>query len=151
MGFDQLMLLYEHYTVTNAKVTASFFNDESKQSGFVGISIAPDASLSSTFQAVMENGLLAKSWIGCQSDGTQNSRSFVQVSMPIDIKQINGVVAPIVGDDLYRGAADSNPTEQTYIALWACNPYDANVMNLFVTVDIEFDAVFTEPRKLTQS
>lgn len=153
MGFDQLMLLYEHYTVTKAKVTATFISDDSKQCGMVGIAISPDGTLPSSYTTLIENGLVAKAFINGGRGGVQGfaNNNAVQVSMPFDIKAINGRAAPIVGDDLYRGDAASNPTEQTYIALFCSNLSNATVFPITVSVDIDYEATFTEPRKLAAS
>jgi len=152
IGFDQLMALYEHYTVTAAKFTVTFVNDENKYAGNVGISISPDASLPSTMSATIENGLCSRSFINTGNAGASTvANNYCQITMPVDIRQINGRQAPIVGDELYRGDSASNPTEQTYVALWVANPFSSNSMTVHAVVDIEFDAVFTEPRKLAQS
>jgi len=153
MGFDQLMLLYEHYTVTRAKVTVTFMNDDNKQSGFVGVAISPDGTLPSSYSTLIENGLVSKAYLNGGHAGNQAypSNNVVQVSMPFDIKQINGRAAPIVGDDLYRGDAASNPTEQTYIALFISNPFNATIINAVAQVEIDYEATFTEPRKLAAS
>lgn len=153
MGFDQLMLLYEHYTVLRAKVTVTFINDDCKQCGMVGIAISPDGTLPSTYTTLIENGLVSKKFLNGGRTAVQGfmDGTAVQVSMPFDIRQINGRAAPIVGDDLYRGDAASNPTEQTYIALFCSNLSNATVFPVSASVDIDYEAVFTEPRKLAAS
>lgn len=152
-GFDQLIALYEHYTVTRAKVTATFFSDLTKECGVVGISISPDGTLPSSYTTLVENGLVSKAFINGGRAGTTGfcDNNIVQVSMPFDIRAINGRAAPIVGDDLYRGDAASNPTEQSYIAIFCSNLLTATNFTCTVSVDIEYEATFTEPRKIAAS
>jgi len=146
MGFDQLMLLYEHYTVTSAKITVSC-NNESTESAFWGIAFFPDSSVETNPQKLVENGMLKRSWTSAKAD--HNAQGWL--THQAVIKNINGVSRNIVGDDLYRGASDSNPTEQTYFHIFGYNSANTNATALRLDVLIEYDAVFTEPRKLAQS
>lgn len=148
MGFDQLMALYEHYTVTNAKVTVSFVNEDLNDNAYVGVALYPDTTVETVPGRLVENGLLKRSWIAPQDS---NSKSQTTVNFSCDIAKINGRPKPIIGDDLFRGDAASNPSEQTYFHIFGYNDATANPTQIRFNVIIEYDAVFTEPRKLGQS
>lgn len=148
MGFDQLMLLYEHYTVLGGKITVSFANQTVAEGGYIGLAIFPDATVETTPTKMVENGLIRRSYI---APNAGNPKSQVTMTMPFTIAKINGVTRSIIGDDLYRGDIASNPTEQTYLHCFVYNPSTANLITVHISVLIEFDAWFTEPRKLAQS
>lgn len=148
MGFDQLMLLYEHYTVIGGKITVSFVNVSATESGVVGIAINPSASLQTIPSELIENGMLRRSYIAANAG---NSKSQVTLTIPFDIAKINGVSHSLIGDALYRGDVTQNPTEQSYLHLFCYNTITASLLNIWADVTIEFDTWFTEPRKLVQS
>lgn len=148
MGFDQLMLLYEHYTVTAAKITVSFVNASTTESGWVGIGLFPDSTVTTSTQTLIENGLLKRAPI---SPGLSNPKSQVSLTYQCNISKLNGRIGSIVGDSLYRGDNAANPTEQTYFHVFAFNTVTVSAMSVDFDVLIEYDAVFTEPRKLAQS
>jgi len=148
MGFDQLMLLYEHYTVTNARITVSFVNESAAENAYVGIALFPDSSVETVPTKMIENGLLKREWLA-PNNGTAKSQC--SVVHECKIAKLNGRPGNIVGDDLYRGDSASNPTEQSYFHVFAYNIATANSITVRFDVLIEYDAVFTEPRKLVQS
>jgi len=149
MGFDQLMALYEHYTVLQAKITVSFVNESTTETGYVGIGLFPDNTVETIPSKLIENGLLNHSYI---AERNGNSKSQVSLTIPVNIARINGRPASaIVGDEIYRGDITKNPTEATYFHVFAYNLATLSNMAVRVNVLIEYDAVFTEPRKLTQS
>jgi len=148
MSFDQLIGMYEHYTVTSGKITVDFVNETAGESGFVGIGLFPDSTVETIPSKLLENGMLRYSYLAKASG---DSKSHCQLTIPFDIARINGRPGNIVGDDLYRGDSASNPTEQTYLHIFAYNISTTSVMNVRLNVVIEWDATFTEPRKLAQS
>lgn len=148
MGFDQLMALYEHYTVTNAKITVSFVNENATENGYVGIAIFPDATVETVPSKLVENGLLKRSWLA-PNNGTAKSQCIV--TLPVKISRINGRPESIVADDLFRGDSASNPTEQTYLHVFSYNIASNSSLTVRFDAVIEYDATFTEPRKLAQS
>jgi len=147
MGFDQLMLLYEHYTVLSAKITVSFQNETAAEQAHVGIALFPDASIETNHSKLIENGLLKRTWVSPPLSGMSQK----WLTHKVDIAKLNGVPKSIVGDASYRGDVASNPTEQSYFHIFGFNLSTVNAVRVFLDVTIEYDAVFTEPRKLAQS
>jgi len=148
MSFDQLMGMYEHYTVQYGKITVDFVNETVGESGFVGIGLFPDASIETSPAKLLENGMLRYAYI---AKATGDSKAHVQLTIPFNIAKINGRPESIVGDELYRGDVASNPTEQTYLHVFGFNVASAGTINIRANCLIEYDATFTEPRKLAQS
>lgn len=148
IGFDQLMALYEHYTVTNCKITVNFVNESASENCYVGIAIFPDATVETGATKLIENGLMKRGWLAAKDS---NSKSQCILSHNVKISKMNGRPESIVGDDLFRGDTASNPTEQTYLHLFLYNLATINSVTVRFDAIIEYDAVFTEPRKLAQS
>lgn len=149
IGSDQLFLLYEHYTVLGGKITCDFTNTDAKENCYVGISIAPDSTVTTPANKLIENGMLKRGWLS--NNSAPNAAMHCQLTLPFDIAKINGVHRSIIGDELYRGDAASNPTEQTYLHVFNYNPYTTGASTVHLEVVIEYDVVWTEPRKLATS
>lgn len=147
MGFDQMMLFYEHYTVTKAKITANFYNADPDDSVIVGILIAPDSTIETNFSRLCENGMYQKRWLSPNNGGDGNKTS---ITIMADISKINGK-KDVKSEDDFRGDATVNPAEQTYFHLFGYNQVTLAVVNVSFEVLIEYSAVFTEPRKMIQS
>lgn len=147
MGFDQLMLFYEHYTVTSAKITVNFYNADVDDSVVVGILLAPDPTPETNFSKLNENGMLTKRWINPNA-GNGNNKCTLTASC--NIAKLNGKKT-IIDDDIFRGDVGSNPAEQSYFHLFAYNQINTNVVSVSFEVMIEYTAIFTEPRKMIQS
>lgn len=146
MGFDQMMLFYEHYTVTKAKITVNFYNNDVDDSVVVGILIAPDATIETNASKINENGLCVRKWLSYLANNDGNKCS---LTMTANIAKING--KRILNEDDYRGDAAANPQEQSYFHLFAYNQVTTNAPNVFFEVLIEYIAEFSEPRKMIQS
>lgn len=147
MGFDQIMVFYEHYTVTSSRITVNFFNNDADDSVVVGILLAPDANIETNFSKLNENGLLTKRWLNANS-GNGNNKCTLTVRA--DIAKLNGKNT-VIDDDIFRGDATSNPTEQSYFHLFAYNQVTVNPVTVYFEVLLEFTVKFTEPRKVIQS
>lgn len=147
MGFDQLMLFYEHYTVTKCKLTVNFINTSAADVACVGILIAPDTTIVTDVAQLNENGLLAKKYLNFKGvDGSIGS-----VSVSADISKINGK-KDVKSEDDFRGDVANNPVEQTYFHIFAYNPtVPGGTSAVSFDVVLEYEAIFTEPRKMIKS
>lgn len=147
MGFDQLMLFYEHYTVTSAKITVNFYNGDADDSVVVGILIAPSETVETNFSKLNENGMLTKRWLNANAG---NGNNLCTLTAYANIAKINGK-DKVINDDVFRGDIGANPTEVTYFHLFAYNQVTANVVAVPFEIMIEYTALFAEPKKMTQS
>lgn len=151
MGFDQMMLMYEQYSVTSAKISVTFVNaSASNILDSVGLYLSPDTTNITVISRLLENGnivwttLMPVFLIG----------SVKTLSLEVDIatyfgKNLNKR-AITLDSDLY-GTAAANPNEQCYFGLLSFDPTGTNVVTTDFVVEIEYEAIFWEPRKLTQS
>lgn len=144
MGFDQLMLSYEHYTVTNAHILVSFKNTTTSNPN-VSISVQPSPTPVTTIDQIIEWGLIERDFL--EFKGV--SGSIKALDSRCSIKKVMGVKDIIDVTDL-QGSSAANPVEQTYfmVQMWDTSGINGSC---FADVIIEYTAIFTEPRVLSLS
>jgi len=148
MGFDQIMLWYEHYHVTNCKLTVNFCNNSATENIVVGIYIAPDTTITTDFIRLVENGMMVKKWMG---PSLSNSKNICTLSLNANIAKINGQRTILYTND-FRGDVGANPVEQSYFHIFVYDSYNLlGTPQIDIDFLLEYDAVFSEPRKLTLS
>jgi len=144
MGFDQLMLSYNHYFVTAAKIYVGFRNS-SVTNPNVAIRVVADATATTVVDTIMEYGLLNTDVL----DYKGTSGSVKRLTESVSIRKIQGVDDILDCEEL-GGTAATNPVEQTYFHIVTWDISGTNYTVLFDVV-IEYTAVFVEPRLLTPS
>lgn len=149
LGFDQMMLFYEHYGVIRSKISVTFMND-SDDAVRVGIYLNPDSTPIALPSDIMENGLIATAV--CDSkDGT--GERIKTVSLNCDMKKSMGKESykAIINDKTVCGDAGSNPAEQTYFVVVAWGSHVAATTQLRFDVCISYDTIYFENRKTAGS
>ena len=147
MGFDQMMLFYEHYTVTKSKITVNFINVSVTDPACVGVLIAPDATIGTDANTLLENGMYVKKVLTIPAGGSSTG----SITCSANISKINGK-KDVKSENDFRGDITANPAEQTYFHVFSYNPFAAVQNNsVYFEVLIEYDAIFTEPRKMVPS
>jgi hypothetical protein len=144
MGFDQLMLSYNHYTVTDAKIRCIFKNTTSSVPT-VSIRVHPDTAPVTVIDQSIEYGLINTDALEIKGSYGANK----EITEVVSIRKAQGVqdvldVIPL------SGTAAANPAEQTYfhVSMWDSSGTSGSCN---VDVIIEYVAWFTEPRVLTPS
>jgi len=151
MGFDQMMLMYNHYTVTSSKISLTGINGSGAGVyADLALYLSPDTTSITNPSQLMENGFLV--W-----------KSMYPISVPGSIVKLNlncNVATyfarhknkrELLEDvDLY-GTAAANPNDLVYFVVCAFDGAGGNTVTVSFTVEIEYEAIFWEPRKLTQS
>lgn len=143
-GFAQLISSYEHYTCYKSIISVTFTNNSTTPS-MVGISIEPDATGSTDPSNMLE--LPYSQFV--QLEGSASYGSSKTISMTCNLSKYFGT--PVTKSQaLYRGDAVSNPVEQAY---FHCKSFavKGGTSDIFMTVKIEYHAIWTEPRELTAS
>jgi len=145
MGFDQMMVFFNHYTVLASRIRVVFQNN-SAFTTHVGLMVSGSSAVDTNYQVNVENGemiytILTPSGI----DGSiatlrtsVNTASFQGVQDAMDVTDLSGDVA-------------SNPAELNYYHLLIWNPVSASVPVVYCDTYIEYDVMFHEPRKATIS
>lgn len=150
IGFDQMMLFYEQCTVVRSKITVDILNSNSGPISRTCLFLTPDAAVLTDPNRILENGQAV-------TKITYNNvtwGSVASLSMDCDIAAYFGrprTVRNLLQDDNLFCTAAANPVEQVYYAVGGWDPFGSNTLGFFFNVTIEYDTVFWEPRKLTES
>jgi hypothetical protein len=144
-GFDQMMLSYEHYTVLRSRIVVEAVNTTGTSSPTVGLSIKANNIPITVNQQLLEDGLIVTERMG--SAAVYGSQKCLKIAC--DIGRFGGV-PNVLNDSDYRGNVASNPTEMSFFHIQSWSVSGDTTTILFEVV-IEFEAVFTEPRTLSQS
>jgi hypothetical protein len=146
MAFDQLMLSYEHYTVLSSKITVTVRSTDADDSIWVGVSLNAGTTAVTDYNALCENGLIVRERVGLSTHPTA-VRTLVQ---KVDVRDFESVPSVLSDPDL-QGSVSANPVEQVYYHVSSWNTENANVAGATFSVFIEYDVMFTEPRKNSAS
>ncbi len=135
-GFDEIMPLYQHYTVISAKITVSGKGMDST-SGTIGVQLS-DATTVQTGQGYLESRNRAWRSTSINSDTTTVSKTF-------SAKKFLGRPHPLSEDDL-RGTDAANPTEGAFFhVFYQVNDTAVDATLSTFRVMIEYNAILTEP------
>lgn len=144
IGFDQLMPLYDHYTVIAAKVKCVFTNNDPAVATMCLIRMKDSAVTSTITEDVIENGMCK--WATAGPIGSSNVKTLY---LGMSTKRFFG--KPIMGEKEYTGTIATNPAEQVYLHITS-QPVEAhNLISTQVQVLIEYIAILTEPKQLVGS
>jgi len=156
LGFDQMMTLYNHFTVLNSKITVNAQNitaDAVK----MGILVNPDTSAPSSVVAGIENGNVRTIILGGVTSTAANlietTKQFGKLNLQLDVASNFGrkTQRELVDDDQLTGTAGSNPAEQSYYTIFGYTPFSNTTWTCNFDILIEYDAIFWEPKKLSAS
>jgi len=144
MGFDQMMLSYEHYTVVSARIQAIFHNTATDTPA-IAISVCPSPTPITVIDQILEFGTLVSDVLEVKGQYGANKR----LECACDIAKLNGATK-ILDFNVLRGDVANNPAEQTYfiMQLWDSSGTTGSANVDFI---VEYDAWFTEPRQLSES
>lgn len=147
MGFDQMMVFYNHYTVLSANIRVTFHNTGT-ETVYVGAEISGSTTYSTDLTVHMENGEI----VFAPLNPAHTAGCFATLRNSVDNGKYQGMSqSQILADPDMRGDSASNPTEQTYFILPIWNPVTAAAPTVVIDVLIQYDVIFHEPRKGTLS
>lgn len=154
IGFDQMMLMYEQCTVINSNIQVTF-NIGPGLTVQCGVALYPDTTNLTNPSQLVENGLIRFIPISSGSSTFQNQHIRTIVKLGCDVSKYfgrRGVRALLNDDNLYTTAA-ANPVEQVYygISVWQISPDATTTTSVGFDVTINYDVIYWEPRKLTES
>lgn len=143
-GFDQIMPMYDHYTVIGAKCHVTFYNTDTSIPQLVGIVVRDNNTSITNIEDTIE-GASAKTMMTGTSG---SSRDTVSLTYTLNPNKYLGVSKPMASHDV-RGGVGSNPAEQCYFHIVAGgSPGIADAQPVYASVLIEYVAVFSEPKIL---
>lgn len=144
MGFDQLMAIYTKFVVVGAKITVSFTASEAAYyTGDCGINIQdPGASAPISSEHLIESQYSTYGTY-VQSGGSTTRTLALDMSRYFSVKDL-------LDEDDLKGNVSADPFRQVYALVWA-NNHTSSSHPVHITLKIEYDAVFLEPRETLES
>ena len=146
-GFDQLMALYDHYTVIGTRINVSACNTDTTGSQIIGIYVADNSTSSSSPIDIMERRLLTYTPLASQQAGGACANILYQLNP----NEFLGRSKPLSDPEL-KGSNGGNPAEQAYLHLFVMpgkEGSDEGEVNCHVR--IEYTVILTEPKQPSQS
>ena len=146
MGFDQMMLFYNHFTVIKSRIIVTFSNSSTTPSAAC---IRQDAAASpiTTISRVIEIGAN----VMCTLDSSAGFGANKTMELTLDIPRLQGMTSStIMADTSLRGSSAASPTELSYFHIQIWNAAGVTVASN-IDVILEQTAVFSEPRDNGQS
>jgi len=144
-GFDQLMVLYDHYVVIATKITVDFIpSSGTSVNGEVGVALRDSNSVDDSNDYI-EGGNCMYSYMS--GNGGYQTRLVYQVNP----NKFLGRSKPLADPDC-KGSSSTNPAELAFFHVFATNPVGGEVLQpVCACVLIEYTAILIEPRVPTQS
>lgn len=142
-GFDQLMPLYDHYTVLGSKITFDYANSDNQNQQLLTITCHDNFNVSTDHRDYMERGYgLAKTVVAARASG----KSTGSLSLKCSPAKFLGV-SNLLDEKDTQGSVNTNPVEQVYyhIAVSDLNGNeDSDPIHGWVTID--YIVRFQEPK-----
>lgn len=147
MGFDQLMLWYNHFCVIRARIKVTFKNYGTTT---VCAAVRQDASPTpiTVIDRIIEDGALTMDTLEMKAVSGSNTT----LSMDISMCRLQGVSrSAITADPTLRGDSATSPTEVSYFHVACWDTTALATTNVYCDVVLEQTAVFMEPRDVIES
>lgn len=146
LGFDQLMPLYDHYTVIASKITIEAVNTDATNENQLVLYMKDSSVAETQFNTLVENGN-CKTLLMTPKGGSRDRGQLTMVANP---NKFLGRSHPL-SDDQLKGTVSSNPAEQCYwiVGVAPNNINNADVVSLQAI--IEYTVIFSEPKILIGS
>lgn len=145
LGFDNIMPMYDHYTVIGARVKVTASNlDRDPQ--YIVLQIKDGISLSTNLSAMIENGRTNFKTLG----GNETASSTQTLTANFSAKQFFS--RNPMASDKQQGTVSSSPLENAFLHITvAPTTIGENTTKVVYSIIIEYIAMLTEPKQLGQS
>lgn len=150
-GFDQFMVMYDHYVVIGAKITCAFSrqNGQANEDSMIGIALKDSASVAADVNDYLE-GRNTSSRPFCGGYNGAGKPSPVTVTKTASVSKFLSITHPLSSNNA-RGTNASNPSEQLYFHIFSA-PFGAgDALPTNIWYRVEYLVVFVEPKQPTQS
>lgn len=146
MGFDQMMLFFNHYTVVRSRIRVMAQSNSTNLRVTAALAVSGSSTVTTSIEQLMENGNLTfqvLEYAGAMGGACTLMRS-------VNAAKFQSV-DDVMDDPNMRGDAASNPAEQAYYHICCWNAASATTVTLDCQVYLEYDVIFHEPRKASIS
>lgn len=145
LGFDQIMPLYDHFTVIGARARVNFTNTSSGGSVNAALILTDDATALSTLAPSIENGNCRWTTLGDVSTASATK------TMSINCNTSQFLGHKVMQDSKYSGSISQDPLDGVYLHVFVEPTTTSDLGPTIYTIEIEYIAILTEPKVLGQS
>lgn len=150
-AFDTFATMYSHFTVTHARLKATFINSSGYKM-FICVNAYPsDNIVDSNIPALIEQP--GVKYLYLDPDNTGAGKSGGTLTYDLDMAKFFGrPKSAMINANSYRGTGATSPTELAYIHL-ITRAFNSSVdpNDITVLTEMTYTATWTEPSKLLQS
>lgn len=147
MGFDQMMLFYNHYCVTWAKLTLVAYSQSTTAPGQVLLRQDAAAIPITNIDRLLEMG--GSVYTHIDISGSANAQK--ELSLIVNTPKLQGItIDNCIADATLRGDVGANPTEQSYFHVQLFNSFGVTTTCNFDVI-VDYISYFMEPRTQQQS
>lgn len=139
IGFDQFMVMYDHYTVVGAKMVAYFQNIDTNYAQYGTITCRDSSVVSTDTREIIENGYVSICYLG----PTGTAKVIGSCATSVDIAKFLGRSSALADNQL-KGGAGSNPAEQVFFHVSGFPVGQADAASIRINVIIDYDVIFHE-------
>jgi len=169
-GFDEMMKIYETFTVHGSTISCSFMYEG--YDGPSGVAFAGNLRKSTSTDdnspaltpmvCGLHKGIETLSSGSVQEQMEKDRTSWTYINGQTGHRTLKGSLkvsdfygkAPLTGSEGYTGSASADPTEQVLWEVWCgrvSDDYPEEITKVVCFVTIEYDATFTQPKVLSAS
>lgn len=147
-GFNQYETLFEDYLVTECAYKVTFINRGSR-TAVVGIYVSDNTSFSGSKTELIEQGCGEWDFIGQETTGCPNKRTFVGV---VDLPKLMGLTKRqyITSPD-YITSMTADPGDNAFLSVWASDFAAGTASDVTACVELTYTARLTGTRLVPQS
>jgi len=147
MGFDQMMVFYNHFAVKSCRIKVNATNT-STGPYHVGIRLDASPTPLTVADRIIELG--GVTFDNLEAKNTYGSSKSFELS--VDIARIQGIPKKnITTDPNLRGDAATSPLELTYFHIFIWDPVTGSAGSVDLDVTLDYSSAFMEPRDATES
>lgn len=147
LGFDQMMLMYDHYVVLGSQIRVDFQNTDAVNTQVVGIYLNDDNTPSLNTEVAVENGAGKYTTLERFNGGAKSTKSLTLKCNPAKYLTRSKPLS----DPNLKGTDSANPAEQVYFTIWAADTGSADPSAVEFNVTIEYIIAYIEPKQLGTS
>lgn len=145
VGYDQMMVMYDHYTVIGARARVAATNQDTVNAQIICLQLKDNSTHVTNSETLLENGMNRWVLLGTEGSGADTK----QLSINCNLSKFFG--RSVLQGDKYNGTASSSPGDQCYLHLTAIPITTSANAGIRCCVEIEYIAILTEPKTLQGS
>jgi len=145
IGFDQMMPLYDHYTVHAAEVVVHMTSNDATYGQLCAVALSDTSSTPSNMGTAIENGRCTYQILGPRG-GCKDT-----VTLRIAVSQSQFFKRDVFDGDKYMGTSSTSPSDAIFCHVGLQGYASTDTNGAYVWTEIVYHARLSEPKLLAES